>query len=217
MRPAAAANLTLQYKVHAIRYRAQAPVKRYAVAVTITGVSMLRRARAADEAAVARLHADSWRSTYRGILRDAFLDGPVDADRRDLWRTRFAGLDRPDQLLLVKEEGAEIQGFACAFFAADPEWGTLLDNLHVLPGLKGRGLGGGLMLAVAAQIQRLGHPPRMHLWVYEGNLNARRFYEAVGGVCTASVAELAPDGAQVNALRYAWQDLSLLKRPARAG
>jgi GNAT superfamily N-acetyltransferase len=183
----------------------------------ITGVFMLRRARAADEAAVARLHADSWRATYRGVLRDAFLDGPVDADRRDLWRTRFTELDRPDQLLLVKEEGAEIQGFACAFFAADPEWGTLLDNLHVLPGLKGRGLGRGLMLAVAEHIRSLEHPPLLHLWVYEGNLNARSFYEAMGGVRTACVTELAPDGAQVNALRYAWQDLSLLKRPARAG
>jgi GNAT superfamily N-acetyltransferase len=183
----------------------------------VTGVFMLRRARAADEAAVARLHADSWRATYRGVLRDEFLDGPVDADRGELWRTRFTELHRPDQLLLVKEEGAEIQGFACAFFAADPEWGTLLDNLHVLPGLKGRGLGRGLMLAVAEHIQSLGHPPLLHLWVYEGNLNARSFYEAMGGVCTACVAELAPDGARVNALRYAWQDLPLLKRPARAG
>jgi GNAT superfamily N-acetyltransferase len=183
----------------------------------ISGVFMLRRARATDEAAVARLHADSWRATYRGVLRDEFLDGPVDADRGELWRTRFTELHRPDQLLLVKEEGAEIQGFACAFFAADPEWGTLLDNLHVLPGLKGRGLGRGLMLAVAEHIQSLEHPPLLHLWVYEGNLNARSFYEAMGGVCTACVAELAPDGARVNALRYAWQDLSLLKRPARAG
>jgi GNAT superfamily N-acetyltransferase len=206
----------LQNKVHAMRGHAQAPSTRYAVGVTVTGVFMLRRARAADEAAVARLHADSWRSTYRGILRDEFLDGAVVADRRDLWRTRFADLDRADQLLWVNDEGGEIQGFACAFIAADPEWGTLLDNLHVRPGLKGRGLGRGLMLAVAEHIQSLEHPPLMHLWVYEGNDNARRFYETLGGVCTACVAELAPDGAQVNALRYSWRDLSLLQHPAHA-
>jgi len=29
--------------------------------------------------------------------------------------------------------------FACAYLDADPEWGTLVDNLHVVPGLKGKG------------------------------------------------------------------------------
>jgi len=34
-----------------------------------------------DEAAIARLHADSWRAAYRGILRDDFLDDTVVANR----------------------------------------------------------------------------------------------------------------------------------------
>jgi len=34
---------------------------------------MLRLAQVSDERAVARLHADSWRTAYRGILRDDFL------------------------------------------------------------------------------------------------------------------------------------------------
>jgi GNAT superfamily N-acetyltransferase len=177
---------------------------------------MLRLACPADEAAVARLHADSWRSAYRGILRDEFLDGAVVADRRDLWRTRFAQLDRADQLILVSEEQGDIQGFACAFFGADSEWGTMLDNLHVVPGSKGSGLGRGLMLAIAEHLQRSEHPPLLHLWVYAGNVRARGFYEAMGGICTGSVTELAPDGSPVNVLRYAWRDLSLLSPRLKA-
>ena len=170
----------------------------------------LRCAQAADEPAIARLHADSWRTAYRGILRDAFLDGAVDANRRELWRMRFSEIDREDQLILVSEENGEIQAFACAFFDADPEWGTLLDNLHVIPGLKGRGLGRQLMSTVAENIQQHGLHATLHLWVYEQNMQARGFYERLGGVITDCVAEAAPDGSRVNALRYGWRELSFL-------
>jgi ribosomal protein S18 acetylase RimI-like enzyme len=168
----------------------------------------LRRARAADETPIARLHAESWRSAYRGILGDEFLNGAVSANRSELWSARFSALDRADQLILVYEERGELQGFACAFFDADSEWGTLLDNLHVAPRLKGQGLGRELLLAVAENVRRCGRRQALHLWVYEQNLAARRFYERLGGSVTASVAEAAPDGGRVNALRYAWRELS---------
>jgi GNAT superfamily N-acetyltransferase len=170
----------------------------------------LRCAEVTDEPAIARLHADSWRTAYRGILRDDFLDGTVSANRRELWRTRFSEIDREDQLILVSEESGKIQAFACAFLDADPEWGTLLDNLHVIPGLKGRGLGRQLISAVAENIRRHGLHSALHLWVYEQNMPARGFYERLGGVITDCVAEAAPDGSRVNALRYGWRELSFL-------
>lgn len=172
----------------------------------------LRRAVAMDEAAIARLHADSWRTAYRGILRDDFLDETVVANRRELWRTRFSEIGREDQLILVSEERGEIQAFACAFLDADPEWGTLLDNLHVIPGLKGKGLGRQLMAAVAENVRQHADHSLLHLWVYEQNTQARGFYERLGGVITDSVAEEAPDGSRVNALRYAWRELSFFAR-----
>jgi GNAT superfamily N-acetyltransferase len=170
----------------------------------------LRRAQVADEPAIARLHADSWRTAYRGILCDDFLADTVVTNRRELWRTRFSEIDRQDQVILVGEEHGEIQAFACAFLDADPEWGTLLDNLHVLPGLKGRGLGRQLISAVAENIRRHGLHSMLHLWVYEQNVQARGFYERLGGIVSDCVSEAAPDGSRVNALRYGWRELSLL-------
>lgn len=173
----------------------------------------LRRARAADESAIIRLHTDSWRTAYRGILRDDFLDGALAANRRQLWSGRFCEINREDQLIILSEEFGEIRGFACAFLDADPEWGTLVDNLHVAPGFKGRGLGRQLMAAVAMEVQRRGLHPVLHLWVYEQNVQARRFYERLGGVVTACTAESAPDGSRVNALRYGWRGLSFRTSP----
>jgi GNAT superfamily N-acetyltransferase len=178
---------------------------------------MLRRAQPTDETAIARLHVDSWRSAYRGILRDDFLDGALVANRRDIWRARFSALNRADQLILVSEEQGEIQGFACVFFEADAEWGTLLDNLHVVPGLKGKGLGRVLMSAVAQHLQRSSHRQLLHLWVFEKNTAARGFYDRLGGTISTHITEATPDGDEANILRYVWQDLSILTHPGEGG
>lgn len=168
----------------------------------------LRRAVAADEAAIARLHADSWRTAYRGILRDEFLDETVIANRREVWSARFSEIDRADQLILVYEERGEIQAFVCAFLDADPEWGTLIDNLHVTPGLKGKGLGRQLISAVAENVKQHGLHCMLHLWVYEQNTGARGFYERMGGVVSECVQEEGPDGSTMSILRYVWRDLT---------
>jgi GNAT superfamily N-acetyltransferase len=168
----------------------------------------IRAAGLADAVAIAQLHTHSWQTAYRGILRDDFLGGPLAENRRMLWHTRLSDYKRADQFVLVDAQGGAIRGFACAFLDADPEWGCLVDNLHVIPDLKGQGLGRQLMTAVAQRVWLSNPSSRLHLWVYEQNLAARRFYERLGGVINERHAELALDGTQVNAIRYGWSDLS---------
>jgi GNAT superfamily N-acetyltransferase len=175
----------------------------------------IRTAVLADAVAIAQLHTRSWQTSYRGILSDDFLQGPLPENRRVLWQSRLAETGRPDQLVLVDDDGGAIRGFACAYFRADPEWDCLLDNLHVVPDLKGKGLGRQLMTAVAEQVWRGNSCGRLHLWAYEQNLAARRFYERLGGALTLRQAEVAPDGTQVNAVRYCWSDLSGLAASSR--
>jgi GNAT superfamily N-acetyltransferase len=172
----------------------------------------IRTAASADANDIALLHAISWQNTYRGILRDDFLDGPVISDRRELWQARFNGSPPTNQMILVEESAGAIRGFACAYLGADPEWGTLLDNLHVAPCVKGKGLGRHLIADVAQRVIQHRFRPRLHLWAYEQNSGARHFYERLGGEITACVAEVAPDGSWLNAIRYCWSDLSQLAR-----
>jgi ribosomal protein S18 acetylase RimI-like enzyme len=168
----------------------------------------IRTAGIADADAIAQLHTRSWQSAYRGILSDDFLQGPLSENRRALWHTRLSKSDAADQFVLVDEQGEALRGFACAYLRADPEWDCLLDNLHVVPDLKGRGLGRRLMGAVAERVLRSNSSGRLHLWAFEQNLVARRFYERLGGIITDRQAEVAPDGNEVNAVRYCWSDLS---------
>jgi len=168
-----------------------------------------RSASLQDAEAIAALHADSWRRHYRGAYSDAFLDGDVHGDRLILWteRLREAG---PRTQTIVADDGDGLVGFAHTVFEADPHWGALLDNLHVVPGEKRRGIGSRLLALTAQAVLERG--TGFYLWVLEQNVDGRAFYDARGGRCVERAPVPPPGGVagRLNgspvALRYAWPD-----------
>ncbi len=172
----------------------------------------IRAATLADSQSIASLHTASWRNTYRGILPDTYLDGPIAEERANHWRARLAspGADRR-QVLLVEGEGGLV-GFVCVLLDQESLWGACLDNLHVLPRLKGRGLGRQLFSSAAQWVvsKEPGWP--MHLWVFESNYGARGFYEALGGEVVERSFKETPAGTEIASLRYVWYDLISLLR-----
>jgi GNAT superfamily N-acetyltransferase len=146
----------------------------------------LRPATSADVPLIARMHADSWASAYRGILPDAYLDHEVRAERAAYWPDRMKAIEAGAGLVLIAETGespAVPVGFMCVL-EPDEAGSVLVDNLHALPGHKGAGTGT-LMLATAQDWAR-GHGARqLHLSVLEANLPAIRFYESRGWRLTA--------------------------------
>ena len=52
----------------------------------------IRSAGAADADAIAALHAASWRSAYRGILKASTLGPALDGERRAHWRGKLAAM-----------------------------------------------------------------------------------------------------------------------------
>src|ERR1044072_2229142 len=106
----------------------------------------LRAAHPGDAEAIAALHTDSWRRTYRGMMPDAFLDGGALENRRRVWRGRLAA-SGADQCVVVADAVDRIVGFVCVFAREDEGWGAYIDNLHVVHDWKGRGVGRELMRA----------------------------------------------------------------------
>jgi GNAT superfamily N-acetyltransferase len=168
-----------------------------------------REASLADAASIASLHAESWRSAYRGILRDEFLDGDIFPDRSALWEQRLRA-PQPDQLVLLALDRGSLIGFACVFGAADPKWGAHLDNLHVRPAAKGLGIGTQLVDRAVRWVQGRFPGRGLFLWVYEANTGARRFYEKLDGEVREQEVSPAPGGGTVLRLRYVWPDLEAL-------
>jgi ribosomal protein S18 acetylase RimI-like enzyme len=167
---------------------------------------IFREATAGDGVAIAWLHAESWRSAYRGIFSDDFLHHRAHEERRDSWQARFSGSESQPFFVLLAENNGQLAGFACMFPEKDPVWGSYLDNLHVAPGLTGQGIGRSLLSEVVRRLAMNGLRCGLYLWVVEQNHRAREFYEKAGGTIVGSEPHIMPDGQSVVALRCHWPD-----------
>jgi len=159
----------------------------------------------ADEIAsmIAPLHAASWKTAYRGIMSDHFLDHVVDGERRTHWRKKVEELAAGDGEIFLARIGDEAVGFLCIQGADLDELnlrGAYVNNLHVLPHIKGQGIGTALLERGAEWARTRGFS-QMYLFVFEDNLQARNFYSANGWHAVERLMSELPDGELAAELR----------------
>ncbi|MEO1329689.1 MAG: GNAT family N-acetyltransferase [Pseudomonadota bacterium] len=173
----------------------------------------LRNAGPDDAAAIAALHTASWRSTYRGMLPDAYLDGALAADKAAHWADKMVSLGPEDVVLAAEAEG-RLVGFVAAWPDPAVVDGYFLDNLHADPGLRGRGIGRALMTALRDRITPRG-ARQMWLTVFPENAVAVGFYQRMGGQPGLLLTDEI-GGNPCAAQAYYWLDLTRLGTGDRA-
>jgi len=166
----------------------------------------IRPATAADSAAIAELHQRSWRSAYRGLVPDSYLDGRAGTELAARWSRTFAK-DEPRRVIVVAMAPDGIVGFVAAWPSTARM--ALIDNLHVAPGQRGGGIGRRLMGRAAAELRGLGFEAAF-LEVIEGNHGARGFYRRLGGI--EGELFLEPIGGHPTPVfPVIWDDLAVLE------
>ena len=164
---------------------------------------MIRDARPDEFEDLARLQIRSWRSVYRGIMPDWYLDDAIEEDQL----TRWANL-KPDanDLILVADDGG-IKGFVTVWCQPDP----YVDNLHVDPDQRSKGTGRRLMRSVASRLIENAYDD-VYLYVAAQNQRAAAFYRELDG--TFGDIETLEQGkvGKVDAIKVTWTDLQKLSR-----
>lgn len=163
-----------------------------------------RRASADDADRIAQLHAESWRRTYRGMMRDEFLDGDLLSNRSGAWRDLMAAIGA-GQLVLLAEDGGEVAGFICVTGDEDVLWGSYIANLHVAAAHMRRGIGRALMAHAARWLGEAYPRSSVYLWVMQANSGARLFYEALGASNVGVRSLMDPGGGWAANCRYVWR------------
>lgn len=167
----------------------------------------LREVARAEYPAIADLHIASWRSAYRGIVKDRFLDETIYENRRSHWADT-ATWNRWGFVLGAADAAGALLGFIACWEDKPSGFDVLLDNLHVHPERKGGGIGRALVGAAATRIAQAGHRS-VYLHVFRDNARAVNFYRAIGG----TVDEEGFDetfGEKLPQLRFVWRDAAAL-------
>lgn len=161
----------------------------------------IRRATPEDADAIARVHIDSWRSAYRGLVPDSRLDS-LDYERR---AERFREtLGTSSDETYIWEEDREIVGFLmigpCRDDDIDQKTTGEIWGIYLAPEYWREGIGRKLCRYGERLLRQRGYIAAT-LWVLADNDNARRFYEKMGFAAdgTSKTLEI---GIPLEAVRY---------------
>jgi ribosomal protein S18 acetylase RimI-like enzyme len=176
----------------------------------------IRQATAADAPGIARVHVDTWRSTYQGIVPQAFLDS-LDLDARAKQWEEWLG--REGVHVFVAEDAGTICGFISGGILRDgvdvaaQNYDSEIYALYVLAASQGRGAGRELMRALGHRLVQEGFV-RPVVWALEENPWCG-FYERLGGRRVAQKT-IEIGGAELSDIAYGWEEIGLLLGPVGA-
>ncbi len=169
---------------------------------------MSRQATPQDARAIAEVHVDAWRSTYKGIVSDEFLENLSYEKRESQWKARFSDGNNAPLVHVVENEYSNVVGFA----ACGPGRTKELDfdgeiyAIYIAQQHQRKGYGRELIKASVSALADSGINS-MAIWVLEENLPSRRFYESMGGVVVERKM-IAIGGVDLLEVAYGWRSLN---------
>ena len=169
----------------------------------------IRQAKEADIAEIARVQANSWGTTYVGIVPDEYLSGISPLE----WQNHWSGLSSPTsrtRVFVAATGQREIVGVASGGLerSNDPVYGGELYAIYLLEEYQRKGIGKRLTATIAGVLLD-SDTHSMLVWVLADNLSARRFYEALGGQYVRE-QEIRIGGVSLVEVAYGWRDISVL-------
>lgn len=165
----------------------------------------IRAARRGDTKAIGRIHVDTWRDAYAGLLPDNMLlrmSAEIESGR---W---VRVIDREESVVVAEDSKAGVVGFgSCgpSRLGALPFDGEVY-MLYVAPGYQGRGIGRRLLRTLFVELELTGCQSAL-IWVLKSN-PSRFFYEAMGGRYVADRDERLW-GTVVTEAGYGWEELAV--------
>lgn len=170
----------------------------------------IRKAVPDDVAGVAKVHVDSWRTTYKGIVSDEFLASLSYEKSEERWGNRLANNSAGYGMFVAVNEEGQIIGFADGGRerSGDSTYDGELYAIYLLKEHQRKGVGRQLFHYVVSYLAS-NHLHAMLIWVLNEN-PSRYFYQSMGGqfVCEKST-QIGEQQLQESA--YGWCNLTLLQ------
>lgn len=164
----------------------------------------IRIATIEDAYAIAKVHVDSWKTTYKGIIPDHFLKSLTYEERTELWKQNII---REDIYIIVAENNnGDIIGFADAWKRDNNlELNSCdLTSIYLLEEYHGIGVGKALMKELFIYFKKMGYS-KIFVDVLEDN-NTKHFYEYYNAQYVKNV-QIKIGGKLLNESTYMWHEV----------
>ena len=169
-------------------------------------MTTIRKSTIADADAIARVQVESWKTTYAGIVPDAFLAALDIVTQTQMWTEQ---INADSSLVFVVEDKTGVTGFVCGGCLREPveNYDAELYAIYLLQPKQGRGTGRALTRTLVEALQAGGFKSLL-VWVLEQNPSAA-FYRHLGGVqVTGKLIDIGE--ASLPEIAFGWPQLELL-------
>lgn len=158
---------------------------------------IIRRAVVQDAEGLVRVHVDTWKTAYRGIIAGEVLDRMSYTGRGERWRQTI--LEPEGKYIYVAEWNQQdnssisspaVVGFAIAGSNRDDDTHVFKGEVHgiyVLDKYQGKGVGRRLFTRAVQSLLQDGMDS-VKVWVLADNVKARGFYERLGGAAIEGIS-----------------------------
>ena len=165
----------------------------------------IRSAEVDDAPAIARVHVDTWKSAYTGIIPQTYLDSMTIESRTLVW-ARLLHRSSTSITLVSEDHDQRIVGFVSGgpLRHADRRYQAEISSLYVQRSHQREGHGRRLFLAASNRLAGNGLQG-LFVWVLADN-PARVFYETLGGELVAETTRVFA-GKPLKEVGYGWNDM----------
>jgi GNAT superfamily N-acetyltransferase len=142
---------------------------------------LIRKAQGQDALVIAKVHVDSWRTTYEGIVSREYLASLSYEQRKKTWSTVLSSSTGQSLIYVAETPDGEVVGFACAGpeREGDDTYKGEIYALYLLQSYQRQGIGSRLFRASVKELHQRGITSLL-IWVLAAN-PSRKFYEALDG------------------------------------
>ncbi|MCZ2259539.1 GNAT family N-acetyltransferase [Sporosarcina sp. G11-34] len=165
---------------------------------------LIRRADIEDALGIAKVHVDSWRTTYKGIVPETFLESLSYDEKEQMWKKGTT----VNYVHIAENENGQVIGFSAGGKERTGKYEMYTGELYaiyLLEGYQGKGIGRLLVQPVVDDL-KYKKLDSMLIWALEDN-PACRFYEALGGK-KIDTEEIEIAGKKLKEIAYGWDDIS---------
>jgi len=165
----------------------------------------IRNATLTDASGIAKVHVDSWKTTYKNIIPDGFLQKLSYDQRTESWINNIT--KEGNYVFVAEDDDGEIIGFADCGKREENRVDNSgdLTSIYLLEEYQGKGIGKQLMVQLFNQFEKLGFN-RVFVEVLEDN-RTRYFYEYYGAELLKT-EKIKIAGAELNLLVYEWNNIN---------